>query len=257
MPTTPRTSRTSRPRVVLSAVAIVLAAAGIALLVTAVRAQRSAPQPPPSEAGSYALNQPTTGRTSSSNTTESSGKASRKPAAGSAGPGARTGSAVSQTRGPLLPRSRPTHLRVPAIGVNQNLITLGLNPDRTVQVPPLSRNSSPGWYKFSPTPGQLGPSIILGHIDSAAYGPAVFFRLGDLRRGDRIYVTRADQTVAVFRVDAVAEYPKNRFPTLTVYGNTDNAALRLITCGGTFNFSTHNYQDNIVTFASLISSHRT
>ena len=83
--------------------------------------------------------------------------------------------------------------------------------------------------------------MLLGHVDSAEYGPGVFFDLGDLRPGDTITVTRADGTAAVFAVDQVISYPKASFPTLEVYGNTDNAALRLITCGGTFDASTRNY----------------
>jgi sortase (surface protein transpeptidase) len=157
--------------------------------------------------------------------------------------------------GPVLRRAQPLHLDIPSIGVSTELLQLGLNADRTVQVPPLGRHSAAGWYRYSPTPGQLGPSVILGHVDSAAYGPAVFFRLGAIRPGDLVDVRRADATVAVFRVDRVVSYPKDHFPTLAVYGNTDNAALRLITCGGRFDFSTHNYESNIVAYASLVSSH--
>jgi sortase (surface protein transpeptidase) len=135
------------------------------------------------------------------------------------------------------------------------LLQLGLNPDRTVQVPPLSADSRAGWYRYSPTPGQLGPSVLLGHVDSAEYGPGVFFKLGALRPGDSVAVDRADHSEAVFRVDRVVSYPKDHFPTLEVYGNTDHAALRLITCGGKFDLSTHNYESNIVAYASLISSH--
>ena len=124
-----------------------------------------------------------------------------------------------------------------------------------MQVPPLGRDSHAGWYKNSPTPGQLGPSLMLGHIDSAAYGPGVFFRLGDLRQRDRVMVTLADRTVAVFEIERVAEYPKAHFPTLQVYGNLDHAGLRLITCGGKFDPSVRSYDDNIVVYASLISSH--
>jgi len=147
-------------------------------------------------------------------------------------------------------------LSIPAIGVDSTLIQLGLNADRTVQVPPLGADSKAGWYRYSPSPGQLGPSILLGHIDSAKYGPGVFYKLGALRKGNTVSVRRADNTVAVFSIDAVVKYPKDQFPTLTVYGNTDHAALRLITCGGKFDFSAHSYEDNIVAFASLISSHK-
>ena len=139
--------------------------------------------------------------------------------------------------------------------MRSNLLQLGLNPDQTVQVPPLDKDSRAGWYKYSPTPGQSGPSVILGHVDSAEYGPGVFFKLGALRPGATLSVTRSDRTTAVFRVDRVVSYPKNSFPTLEVYGNTDSAQLRLITCGGKFDLSSHNYESNIVAFATLVSSH--
>ena len=132
---------------------------------------------------------------------------------------------------------------------------LGLNADRTVQVPPLGRDSRAGWYRYSPMPGQLGPAVLLGHVDSAQYGPGVFFKLGALRPGDTVNVTRADHTIAVFRVDRVVSYSKDHFPTLEVYGNTDHAALRLITCGGRFNLSSHGYESNIVAYASLVATH--
>lgn len=171
------------------------------------------------------------------------------------GPGPAAAPAGIATHGPVLAGSTPTHLSIPGIGVSSSLLNLGLNPDRTVQVPPLTRDAPAGWYRYSPTPGQLGPSIILGHIDSARYGPGVFFKLGALHKGQTVSVTRADHTVAVFRIDLVAQYPKSHFPTDTVYGNTDHAALRLITCGGRFNASARSYDDNIVAFASLVSSH--
>jgi sortase (surface protein transpeptidase) len=156
--------------------------------------------------------------------------------------------------GPILPPSEPTRLAVPAIGVDTSLIQLDQNADGTVQVPPLTSDSPAGWYDKSPTPGQVGPAVILGHVDTPA-GRSVFYSLGLLRQGDQVSVTRADGTVAVFTVDRVAEYPKNAFPQLTVYGNTDNAQLRLITCGGAYDESIGHYVDNIVVFASLTSSH--
>lgn len=98
--------------------------------------------------------------------------------------------------------------------------------------------------------------MLLGHVDSAAAGPGVFFGLGSLRPGDTASVTRADGTVAVFTVDSVEKYGKTTFPTLQVFGNTDHAALRLITCGGTFNPNKRSYEDNIVVYAHLSSQHR-
>lgn len=228
-----------RGRVVLIGIAVLLVLVGGAAITVAVRAQRHAPQPPASAAIPFSSS--ATGAPKSS----ASGTASGKPA----------GPAKVTTTGPLLARSVPTQVDIPSIGVASNLLQLGLNPDHSVQVPPLEQKSQAGWYRYSPTPGQLGPSVILGHVDSAEYGPGIFFKLGALRPGATLSVTRSDHTVAVFRVDRVVSYPKDHFPTLEVYGNTDHAALRLITCGGKFDFSTHNYLSNIVAYASLISSH--
>jgi hypothetical protein len=157
----------------------------------------------------------------------------------------------------FLPRSVPVSLDVPRIGIhNANLVHLGLGKDGSIQVPPVGANSPAGWFRNSPTPGQLGPSVILGHVDSATAGPAIFYRLGTLRPGDVASVARADHTVAVFRVDSVEKYAKSSFPTLQVFGSTDHAALRLITCGGKFNPAKASYESNIVVYAHLASSHR-
>jgi hypothetical protein len=150
-----------------------------------------------------------------------------------------------------LPPAEPTHLQIPAIGVSSDLLQLGQNPDGTIQVPPLVRASPAGWYRYSPTPGERGPAVLLGHVDSAEYGPGVFFQLGALHPGDTVTVGRADHTAATFRVTRVTSVPKDRFPTLAVYGNTDDAELRLITCGGPFDTATRNYLDNTVVYAVL------
>ncbi|RBY86021.1 class F sortase [Blastococcus sp. TF02A-26] len=128
---------------------------------------------------------------------------------------------------------------------------LGLNPDGTVEVPPLERDDRAGWYEPGPEPGAVGPAVILGHVDSAEYGPGVFYDLGALTPGDPIEVSRADGTVAVFTVDRVEVHPKDEFPTIEVYGNTPDPQLRLITCGGDFDNSARSYEDNVVVFASL------
>ncbi len=160
-------------------------------------------------------------------------------------------------KGLILQSSPPISLSIPSIGVKSALLDLGLNKDGTVQVPSLTDpDSKAGWYRNSPTPGSIGPAIILGHIDSKQFGPGVFYELGTLKPGQEIEVTRQDRTVAVFRVDGVRSYPKNMFPTKDVYGNIDHAGLRLITCGGTFDPSKHSYESNIVAYASLVSSHQ-
>jgi hypothetical protein len=219
--------------------AVLLVGAGVVAVVVGLRAQEAAPQPPASVAA---------GRTTASGVPGSRGSAPRSASSAPQSP-------VDDVQGPVLPASAPTRIDIPAIGVGSDLVDLGLNTDGTVAVPPLAADSTAGWYHDSPTPGELGPSLILGHVDSAEYGPAVFFRLGDVRPGDQVSVTRTDGTVAVFAVDRVASYPKDSFPTLEVYGNTDRAELRLITCGGEFDPSSRNYLNNIVVYASLTGSH--
>lgn len=154
--------------------------------------------------------------------------------------------------GPILDRSIPTHLSIPAIDVESNLKKIGLTNDGHITTPPLAKDSHAYWLTVSPTPGELGPSVILGHVDSAEWGPAVFFDLGKLRPHNKIAVTRADHTVAVFEVTHVNQYKKAKFPTRAVYGNTDHAALRLMTCGGTFNYAKRSYESNIVVYAALV-----
>jgi LPXTG-site transpeptidase (sortase) family protein len=149
-----------------------------------------------------------------------------------------------------LARSVPVHLRIPAIGVNAPVTELGLNANGTVQVPPLQDHNLAGWYKYGPTPGQRGPSVILGHVDSVT-GISVFFRLKDLRKGDKIYVTLADGKTAEFVVDGLQKVAKTAFPTKAVYGKISYPGLRLITCGGAFDPATGHYQDNIIVYAHL------
>jgi hypothetical protein len=156
--------------------------------------------------------------------------------------------------GPWLRRSEPVSVDIPAIGVTSRLLHLGLNADGTVQVPSLATSAGEAaWYKYSATPGQIGASVIEGHVDSYQ-GPAVFFRLGALRPGDVIDVRLADGVTAIFRVTGVREYAKSKFPAQAIYGATKYAALRLITCGGVFDYATGHYLSSTVVFASLASS---
>jgi len=154
-----------------------------------------------------------------------------------------------------LPRSPPVSVDIPAIGVHSKLLHLGLNPDGTMRVPSIiTRADEAAWYKYSATPGQMGVSVIEGHVDSYR-GAAVFFSLGALRPGDRIDVRLANGITAVFRVTGVRQYAKSRFPAKTIYGTNGFPALRLITCGGTFDYSTRSYLSSTVVFASLTSTH--
>jgi hypothetical protein len=167
---------------------------------------------------------------------------------------AAAGTIGPKTRGPSLRRSLPVRVDIPAIGVHARLMRLGVNSRGAIQVPPLFTHASEAaWYRYSATPGQIGASVIEGHVDTVR-GPSVFFRLGALHPGDRIDVTLADGVTAVFRVTGVRQYRKSHFPGKTIYGTTRYAALHLITCGGPFNYATRNYLDSTVVFASLATS---
>jgi sortase (surface protein transpeptidase) len=145
--------------------------------------------------------------------------------------------------------ARPVRLVIPAIGVSTRLIRLGLTSAHTLQVP--ASTAVAGWFTGSPKPGAIGSSVIAGHIDSRL-GPGVFFRLRDLRRGEHVYVIRTDRTVANFKIISVHLYAKAHFPARTVYGPVPDAELRLITCGGTFDYATGSYLSNVVVFAVLV-----
>jgi hypothetical protein len=159
---------------------------------------------------------------------------------------------TNQARGKTVPRARarhvapPVRIRIPSIDVDAAMIPLGLNPDRTLEVP--EDFSRAGWWTGGARPGQPGPAIIAGHVDSHT-GPAAFFRLRELRPGDTIVVDRRDGTNARFTVLGSEQYPKNQFPTARVYGSTPGPTLRLITCSGTFDHSTGHYLDNTVVYA--------
>ena len=144
--------------------------------------------------------------------------------------------------------SAPTRLRIPSIGVDSGLVDLGLQGDGTLEVP--DEGFPAGWYTGSPTPGELGPAIITGHVDWAGQ-TGVFFDLRDLAAGEEITITRQDGTTATFRVTEVERFDKEAFPTQAVYGDLDHAGLRLITCGGAFDRQARSYEDNIVIFAEL------
>jgi sortase (surface protein transpeptidase) len=169
-------------------------------------------------------------------------------AASARGP-ARTGNAHESPLLRPMARSVPVSLYIPSIDVRAKIISLGLTSSGTAAVPPLATPSLTSWYDRGPTPGQPGTSVILGHVDSAKVGPAVFYNLGDLRPGDLVYVTLADRRIAVFRVYSAALYLKAAFPTQTVYSYTSWPTLRLITCGGDFDQQTGHYLGNTVVFA--------
>jgi sortase (surface protein transpeptidase) len=147
--------------------------------------------------------------------------------------------------------SPPVRLVVPAIGVATRLVRLGLNRDRTMEVP--GDFQAAGWFTGGPQPGQLGPAVIAGHVDSRT-GPAVFYRLRELRPGDQVRVELADGTALRFVVERARSYPKAGFPTGAVFGPVPSAALRLVTCTGDFDRARGSYRDNLVVFATLAAS---
>lgn len=214
--------------------AAVTAAAGALLVAYGLWGGPGGPPMPP---GSASLDEPVT---SSPRSSGYAGHAPSPQAAAAAKSGAST----------ALSRVRPAGLTIPAININVNeLVGLGRQANGTIEVP--KKDDTVGWYTKGPSPGQAGPAVMGGHVDSAT-GPAVFYNLGDLRAGDIITVARGDGTTAVFTVYGVEQYPKNEFPTGKVYGPTGRRAeLRLITCGGTFNEDTRHYRDNIVVYAKL------
>lgn len=149
-----------------------------------------------------------------------------------------------------LPRSAPVTLRIPAIDLEAEFEKqLGLNDDGTIEVP--DSYEAVGWYQYGPTPGELGPAVVLGHVDSYQ-GPAVFYSLGQLTSGDKIYIDRADGSVATFIVERLERHEQDDFPTREVYSDLDYAGLRLITCSGIYSRVTKRYSHNLIVFARLL-----
>jgi LPXTG-site transpeptidase (sortase) family protein len=146
------------------------------------------------------------------------------------------------------PAGTPTRVRIPAIGVDAPLDDLHLDEAGTLAAP--KEYQVPGWYADGTPPGDIGPAVIAGHVDSRT-GPAVFYRLAELKAGDRVEVARGGRWLA-FRVVSVDRVPKDRFPTARVYGPTPDRQLRLITCGGGFDESRLSYLDNVVVFAVAV-----
>ncbi|WP_247684166.1 class F sortase [Micromonospora sp. D93] len=154
---------------------------------------------------------------------------------------------------PVLPASHPTSLAIEKIDLRAPVHDVGIAPDGTIAVPDAARAQEAGWYDQGPTPGQYGPAVIVGHVDTTS-GPAVFHKIRELRSGDEIEVTRTDQRVAIFEVNSVEKFDKDRLPVDEVYGDFSRPSLRLITCGGQWVGGETGYADNVVVFASLVKA---
>ena len=151
---------------------------------------------------------------------------------------------------PAMAEAIPTKLSIPKLKIETTFEKpLGLAPDGAIEIP--ESYTQVGWYEHGPTPGEYGPAVILGHVDSVS-GPAVFFPLGQLEAGDDIFIDRADGSVAHFIVERLERYEQIAFPTAKVYGNIDYAGLRLITCSGTFIKGEQRYTHNLVVYAKLV-----
>lgn len=154
---------------------------------------------------------------------------------------------------PVLEPSRPTRIKIASLGVDATVHGVGIGADGTIEVPAMRLRNEAGWYDESPTPGQFGPAVMVGHVDTRT-GPAVFHKLADVRPGAKIEVTRRDRSVAVFEVNTVESFDKAAIPADRVYGDFTRPGLRLITCGGRWVGGETGYEDNVIVFASLVSA---
>ena len=148
-----------------------------------------------------------------------------------------------------LSRSQPTRIVIPSLDVESAIIDLGLQQNGEMQVPPDAKDT--GWFKASPTPGEIGPSVLAAHVNwKGENGP--FFEVHKMKPGDAVNVQREDGTTAEFKVTKVERYDKSAFPTDAVYGDVETAQLRMITCGGAFDAGAQSYRDNIVVYAEMV-----
>ncbi len=143
--------------------------------------------------------------------------------------------------------AEPTRIRVPSVGIDAAVGPLFLDGDGVL--PPPASYDETGWWHDGPEPGEAGPAVIAGHVDSVER-PAVFFRLDEIEPGAHILVDRADGSTAVFVAQQIERHAKDDFPTAAVYGPTPDPRLRLVTCGGAFNNTTRHYEDNVIVFAT-------
>lgn len=232
------TGRTGRQGM-LYVLALVVGVAGVAAIAFAFASQDPAPQEPQAS-GRIVV----------------PAKTSSQPS--TAAPHGPTASATTQATPPLTrAAASPSRVDIPAIDVHSDVISIGKNADGTLAAPqPGPDLNKVAWYHHSATPGAAGPAVLEGHVDTVE-GPSVFYRLGALRPGDRIDVTRHDGSVARFVVNAVRSYPTHDdFPIAQIYGaQLADPTLRLITCSN-FDDSSGHYVGNTVVFAHLTGVQR-
>ncbi|EFE65477.1 MULTISPECIES: class F sortase [Streptomyces] len=151
---------------------------------------------------------------------------------------------------PPLPYSAPDRVRIPAIQVDAPITPVGLDSEGWVDAPPPEDPNLAGWFTGVVSPGEKGTAVVVGHVDNHQ-GPAVFYGLGALKKGDRVEVARADAKTAVFEIYGIEVFAKNNFPGDRVYSSKGTAELRVITCGGAFS-QQDGYDGNVVVFARLV-----
>ena len=154
---------------------------------------------------------------------------------------------------PVLDPSPPKRLTIRSIKVEAPILQVGRAKDGSVDVPPLKRHNEAGWFDQGPTPGQFGPALIVGHADTTS-GPSIFHHLGRLKPGQKIEVLRQDDSVAIFQINSVERFGKEKLPVKRVYGDYSRPSLRLVTCGGRWLGGSRGYSDNVVVFASLVGA---
>ncbi|WP_432139495.1 MULTISPECIES: class F sortase [unclassified Streptomyces] len=160
-------------------------------------------------------------------------------------------SARPDPTGRQLPRSRPVRLLIPKISVDAPFTDLSIGSSGHLQPPPADDTNLVGWYAAGASPGETGTAIIAGHVDTKT-SPAVFVRLGELRKSDVFHVDRADGSTATFVVDDVETFAKDDFPDERVYADAARPEVRLITCAGDYDHAAKDYTDNLVVFAHLV-----
>ncbi len=233
----------------LKMLALAAIVVGAVLIGVAVAAQKSAPIPPASAAGTLDPTPSSTAKSAVPRASAGPMSSATPPHPSSAAPSASANSAE-----PPLGPSSPVSISIPAIDVRSAVFPIGKSADGSLKVPQPGPNlNKVAWFEKSPTPGQPGPAVLEGHVDSEQ-GPSVFFDLGDIRPGDTIIIKRHDGRTVTFTVNAVREYHKDAFPTRDVYGSGDlsKSEIRLITCSD-FDKSIRHHVGNLIVFAHLTS----
>lgn len=209
------------------------------------------PEPPAPPASSAPASSPAPESSPAPTTPEPTTPAAAPGAA--AGSGATPSAEAPTTSYPQVAASPPVEVRLPAIDVTSPLHPLGLAADGTLEVPTGALVDQAAWYSGSPTPGEVGPTVVEGHVTGPGGRPSVFFDLGATAAGDRVEVDREDGRTVVYQVYRVDRFAKKAFPTVDVYGSTPGPELRVITCGGEFDEDSGHHVDNTVVFARQVS----